>query len=176
MIKIHTLGVLFMGLGVSLLGQTQGCNVDAIVNVFGNASTQPSGDDLNDDHGGDDVGDDNDDNGNDDNDGSADAGEIILTTTLGGSGAPHGEAEYRESGIRMRLKVEMEDATPGSVHQVSVNGIVIGDLTIGSLGEGELEFDTEVEPDHLPWPAALSSGLDAGAVIVVGPAQGTLAG
>lgn len=149
---------------VGLLGQTSGCDVNAIMNVFQRGA------------GGDDSGTngitDADSNGLDD----AGSGNSILriTAVLTSSTVAHGDAEYRKEGSRRRLSVELEDATVGSTHDVSVAGIFVGQLTIGALGKGELEFDTQLEPGHLPWPNSLPTELEIGTSVQVGPAAGTL--
>lgn len=163
MFKMQSVVVLLLGAGSFQLGQTSGCDISAIFNVP--VSVQPGQDDNPhpDDNGG--------------QNGNPGAGqELILTANLVGPTAAHGSAKYRELGDRMRLSVELEDAVAGSVHDVVVNGNTIGQLTIGSLGEGELEFDTSVEPEHMPWPASLSGGLGAGDTVAVGTASGVLMG
>ncbi len=116
-----------------------------------------------------------DDNGGNGAPGSpADVPENRLSAVLTGPSPEHGDAEYREEGTRRRLKIELEDAVPGSVHMIVVDGVHISDLTIGPAGEGEVEFDTKVEDEHLPWPAELPDRLSAGAVIQVGDTTGVL--
>ena len=150
-------------LSIGLLGQSNGCNLDALINV----NLIPSGGagNSNDDGVSDDP---------DDNSGTTGGVEVRLNATLTGSGSPHGNAEYRREAGRTRLKVELEDAPVGSMHDVTVADVSIGTFTIGPLGEGELEFDTHVEPDHLPWPANLPTELQAGTTVQVGPASGVL--
>lgn len=152
-----------------LLGQTQGCDLSAVFNVLrpnGTAGVDDNSHDTGDD--------------TDDSDGSTEdpngVSEIVLIAQLGGGGTEHGDAEYRERSGRLKLEVELEDAVPGSNHDIQVNGVHIGTLTIGSLGEAEVEFDTNVEPGHLPWPDALTGGLHVGDVVQVGSTQGTLSG
>jgi hypothetical protein len=95
---------------------------------------------------------------------------------LSGAGPEHGDAEYREVGTRRKLKVELEDAVVGSTHAIVVDGVSVGDLVIGPLGEGEVEFDTKIEPGHVPWPADLPLRLSPGVIIQVGNTSGVLAG
>jgi|CXWL01.1.fsa_nt_gi hypothetical protein len=159
--KMHGLVMLSLGFSTLLLGQTQGCNVNALLNAL-----LPAGSISTDDNS----------NGANGSTGNANgATEIRLAALLSGVGAEHGNTEYRELSNRMKLKVELENAAPGSQHDIQVNGVSIGTLTIGALGKSEIEFDTNVEPNHLPWPPALSSGLQTGAVVQAGSAIGTLA-
>jgi len=100
--------------------------------------------------------------------------EKRIRVLLMGMGPEHGNAEYREIGTRRKLNVELEDAVPGSSHTILVDGVNIGELLIGPLGNAEVEFDTNVEPDHLPWPDELPTRLGPGVVIQVGNTSGTL--
>lgn len=95
---------------------------------------------------------------------------------LSGAGPEHGDVVYREVGTRRKLNVELEDAAIGSTHAIFVDGVSVGDLVIGPLGQGEIEFDTNIEPGHVPWPANLPLRLGPGVVIEVGNTSGTLAG
>lgn len=95
---------------------------------------------------------------------------------LSGVGPEHGDAEYREVGTRRKLKVELEDAIVGSTHVILVDGVSVGELVIGPLGEGEIEFDTKIQPGHAPWPANLPLRLGPGVIIEVGNTSGVLAG
>jgi len=95
---------------------------------------------------------------------------------LSGMGPEHGDTVYREVGTRRKLSVELEDAVVGSTHEILVDGVSVGNLVIGPLGQGEIEFDTKIEPGHVPWPANLPPRLGPGVVIQVGNTSGVLAG
>lgn len=162
---------------VGLLAQPSGCDLNALINVvFQNSS---GGDDIGTD-GMDDAGSDGfedaNSNGVDDDaeTNGIDDSSLRINAELTGNTAAHGDVEYRKDGSRRRLSVELEDATPGSTHDVSVAGIFIGQLTIGPMGEGELEFDTHIEPGHLPWPDSLPTELEIGTSVQAGPASGLL--
>lgn len=177
---------------IGVLGQSNGCDLNALINVVfqpgaagGNDMGTDGIDDANSD-GLDDassdgfndansngIDDDAESNGIDDNGGNGGA-SLRINAELTGATAAHGDAEYRKDGARRRLSVELEDATVGSMHDVSVGGIFIGQLTIGALGQGELEFDTHIEPGHLPWPGSLPTELEVGTSVQVGPAAGLL--
>lgn len=172
-----TMWALLAVLSIGLLAQPSGCDLNALINiVFQNPS------------GGDDIGtdgmDDADSNGFDDANSNGvdddaetngiDDSSLRINAELRGSTAAHGDAEYRKEGARRRLSIELEDATPGSTHDVSVGGIFVGQLTIGALGEAELEFDTHIEPGHLPWPDSLPTELEIGTSVQAGPASGLL--
>ncbi|HKQ49661.1 MAG TPA: hypothetical protein VJZ71_16430 [Phycisphaerae bacterium] len=165
MIKTHVMALIFLGTGTLLFGQTQGCDLSAVFNVLRPNATAGADDNSHE------SGDDTDDTSGSPDDPSGNS-EIILVAQLGGGGAEHGDAEYRERSGRLKLNVELEDAVPGSSHEIRVNGVLIGTLMIGPLGEAEAEFDTNVEPEHLPWPDALTEGLNIGDVLQVGSTQG----
>lgn len=121
-----------------------------------------------------------DDNGNDNSPSPSGAPANVpdqrFPAVLSGAGQEHGDAEYREVGTRRKLKIELEDAIVGSTHAILVDGVSVGDLVIGPLGEGEIEFDTKIEPGKTPWPANLPLRLGPGVVIEVGNASGVLVG
>lgn len=166
---------------IGLLGQSNGCDLNALINiVFQPGAGGDAGTDGIDDatsNGMDDATSDGFDDANsdgiDDNGGGGN-NSLSINAELTGATAAHGDAEYRKDGSRRRLSVELEDATVGTVHDVSVGGIFIGQLTIGALGEGELEFDTHIELGHLPWPGSLPTELEVGTSVQVGPASGLL--
>lgn len=171
MIRMHALSAMMaMGmLSMGLLGQSEGCNVNAVIRIIA------PDDDHFDDHGG--MNGDDSPEMMDDHRGMDDglaADEIRFEARLLGSGPESGRAKFRARGARRRLKVELEDAPVGSSHAILVDGIDIGLLTIGTLGEGEVEFDTNIEPGHVPWPAKLPLDLPAGTTVQVGPVSGTL--
>ncbi|GMU34385.1 MAG: hypothetical protein HS101_03260 [Planctomycetia bacterium] len=168
---------------VGLLGQSNGCDLNALINVVFQQGS--AGDDIGtngvddantdgfDDANSNGIDDDAESNGIDDNGGGGN-NSLRINAELTGSTAAHGDAEYRKDGSRRRLSVELEDAAVGTLHDVSVGGIFIGQLTIGALGQGELEFDTHIEPGHLPWPNSLPTELEVGTSVQVGPASGLL--
>ncbi|MBI5764355.1 MAG: hypothetical protein HZA51_12610 [Planctomycetes bacterium] len=184
-LKILTLVLLTLPVG--MLAQTQGCDVSALTNLLSALSVSPSGDNSQDDSSMDDnsmddnsMDDDGSDDVNDDNDGQDDDGgpaDVELVANLTGAPPSSGHARYRVIGARIRLDIEVEGATPGSVFSIMVNGVSAGDLTIDTSGEGEVEFDTqtEMEPDHTPWPAGVDPNLAVGSVIEVGSLSGSLA-
>jgi hypothetical protein len=65
---------------------------------------------------------------------------------LTGNTAASGKAVYRErmrNGlVEQRFSVEVEDAAPGTIMQVNVNGILFGTFVVNDLGIGELEYRT----------------------------------
>lgn len=91
--------------------------------------------------------------------------------------APGGKAEARfrlRKDGRRRFDVEVEDVPPGD-YQLFVDGVLRGTISVGSRGEGEIEFDTSPQPgkvllDFDPRGATLdiAQGVD---VFFTGPAQ-----
>ena len=177
-VKIVTL--LMLSLSVGLLAQTQGCDLGPLTNLLASLSSSQPGSGSQDDSPGDDNGNDGmDDNQSDDNggdDGNGGPADVELVANLSGAPTMSGHARYRVIAARIRLDIEVEDALPNTVLAISVTGMAAGDLTIGSLGEGEVEFDTqsELESGHTPWPAGVDTNLVVGALIQVGTLSGTL--
>lgn len=174
--NVKILNLLMLTLPVGMLAQTQGCDLTPLTNLLATLAANQSGNNSQDDNSGDDSDDVNDDNGgqSDDDNGPAD---VELFANLTGAPPASGHARYRVIGARIRLDIEVEDAAPGALLAITINGVSAGDLTIGSLGEGEVEFDTqmELEPDHTPWPAGVDPNLAVGTVIQVGSLSGSLA-
>ena len=168
MLKLHGIAS-FLAIGLlsmSMLGQSEACNVNAVIRVFTPPGQGPGMgmghmDDKDDPMPGPGI--------------APNVGaEIRLEADLMGTGIESGNADFRARGTRRSLKVELEDAPVGSVHSVLIDGKEFGTLTIGSLGQGEVEFDTNVEPGHAPWPEDLPFDLPAGTVIQAGPVSGML--
>jgi hypothetical protein len=87
-----------------------------------------------------------------------------------------GHAKYRaRDDGRNRFTVEVEGMSPGDRFQVVVDDVVVGFVTIDSLGIGELEFDTSLEAGDTegPFPASFPR-LDGGELVEIGPLSGTL--
>lgn len=93
--------------------------------------------------------------------------DVRLTARLTGSGSQTGHAEYRQESGRRRFKVEVEGFAAGT-YDVSVAGVVIGQITVGTLGSAELEWDSKVEPGHTPLPTNFPSQLVPGDEVGVG--------
>lgn len=84
---------------------------------------------------------------------------------------------FKNGRLLRRFKAELEDGEPGDVHQVVVEGFVVGSIVLDDFGEGELELRTEAfidDPDDGdPIPDAFPSLLP-GDVVQVGPLTGVL--
>jgi hypothetical protein len=98
-----------------------------------------------------------------------DAGGEVLHTVLSGAGEPgdiqvdervllgstgldpdgKAEARFRSKDGRRTFKVEIEDVAAGA-YDLFVGGVLRAVITVDSTGEGEVEFDSEVEPGKLP--------------------------
>ena len=70
-----------------------------------------------------------------------------VRTNLTGATIASGKAVYRErvrgnGQIEQRFSIEVEDANPGTVMAVAVNGVMFGMIVINDLGIGELEYRT----------------------------------
>jgi hypothetical protein len=102
---------------------------------------------------------DDDDGDGDDDDGGTERlrGRAVLTKEFGVAGKAYCEIERRtDGGTRNEFKVEVEDQTAGLVVDVLVANPVggalthVGSLTVGSLGEGELELESQ-DGDSMPF-------------------------
>lgn len=99
---------------------------------------------------------------------------------LGGRTIASGRAEYRErvrnNQVEQRFDVEVEDATPGEIMAIHVNGLMIGTLVVNDLGIGEFQLRTAAfidDPgDGDPIPSGFPT-LIAGDAVTVGPLSGT---
>lgn len=134
-----------------------------------------------DDGGGDDGGGGGDDGGGDDGGGGGDDGgggsqqteERIALSPVGSDADASGNAEWRVDGARQRFKVECEDVNAG-VYQIRVDGVVIGTITIGGSGQGEVEYDTN---DGSSLPPSIDPVSEIGTVeILDGSGQVILSG
>lgn len=88
------------------------------------------------------------------------------------------KAKYEEktkNGVTTaKFSVEVENATPGDTYAVTVKGIAVGTVTIGALGEGEIEFQSNPrDADDLPLPAGFPA-LKAGDTVQIGALTVTL--
>lgn len=102
-----------------------------------------------------------------------------VRANLSGNTAASGKAVYRErlrnGALEQRFSVEVEDAAPGSIMQVHINGILFGTFVVNDLGIGELEYRTPAfidDPgDGDPIPDGFPTLVD-GDAITVGPLAG----
>jgi len=98
---------------------------------------------------------------------------------LTGNTAASGQADYRErmrkGVLEQRFSIEVEDAVPGDILAVAVNGTVVGMIVINDLGIGELEYRTpqfiDDPGDGDPIPDGFPH-LVQGDVCTVGPLSG----
>ena len=68
---------------------------------------------------------------------------VEIEAELTNLGVVSGEAEasFEARSGRMQFEVELEDAPPGT-YDLLVDGVKVGDITVGPGGEGEIEFDS----------------------------------
>jgi len=105
-----------------------------------------------------------------------------VRANLTGVGLASGQAVYRERQrnniIEQRFSIEVEDAVPGTIMTVAVNGTVMGMIVINDLGVGELEYRTpqfiDDPGDGDPIPDGFPQLL-AGDSVTVGTLSGTFA-
>lgn len=106
------------------------------------------------------------------------AADVRLGARLADAGSPvKGAARYEErargSLTEQRLKVEIQNATPGATFSVRANGKVLGSITANALGRGEL--DLRVNGDNPGTGVPSLPHLKMGNTVTAGPLSGTLA-
>ncbi len=105
--------------------------------------------------------------------------ELRFVARMRESDGTTARARYQERAkngraVRQSFDVEIKFAQPGEQFEVRVDGRLVGTATAGALGIAKLELRRSPSgPDELPLPADFPR-LRAGAVITVGPMQGTL--
>lgn len=103
-----------------------------------------------------------------------------VRANLNGTSLASGKAVYRErvrnnGHTEQRFTVEVEDAVPGDVYAVAINGTLFGMIVINDLGIGELEYRTPEfndDPNVDPIPDNFPH-LVVGDAITVGLLNGT---
>ena len=90
--------------------------------------------------------------------------ELRLRTRLVGpvSGmALKGHADYRlreDQGGRRKFSVELENGTPGDLHDVLIAGEVVGTIEIDAFGRGEIDYDDNAGDSSLSAARGRSRG------------------
>jgi hypothetical protein len=107
--------------------------------------------------------------------GTNDSVDTELKAHLRGAGRAKGEAELEieadDDGPKIEFEVEVESAEPGSVHDVSLSGVVVGQITIGPTGRGRLRLSNDDgDSEGLPLPdnfpsAALGAEVQVGSLM-----------
>lgn len=143
----------------------------------GRSSTETAGDDspsqdINDDNGGDRPDGMSDDSPRDDspNDPAAEPGpaaDVRIEARLTGDSAASGHAEFRREGGRRKFKVEVEDF-PAGIYGVFLNGKQVTEIEVGASGLAEIEFDSKIEPGHVPFPSDFPESVEKGDTLRVG--------
>ena len=67
---------------------------------------------------------------------------LEFDSSLTGAGPETGKADFsvedEHGGTEVSLEIEVRNATPGSVHEVTVDGINVGVLQVNARGRGKL--------------------------------------
>ncbi len=69
--------------------------------------------------------------------------------------------------VEEEFELEVKHGEPGAVLDVYVEGILVGQITLGPSGKGKLEFEDPIDDDEAPFPADFPVLYD-GATVVVG--------
>lgn len=91
---------------------------------------------------------------------------LLSAVMLEGGGPETGEADYEVEDSETEFEVEVENASPGAVLPVSVDGVQVGEITVDADGEGELEYSSETD-EGAPFPANFPV-IAEGSVVTVG--------
>jgi hypothetical protein len=116
----------------------------------------------------------------DEDDEEDDEDELEFVALLTGDDPLTGKAEFeieQEDGEAEReFELELEDGTPGSVFDVSVGGVIVGQVTLDAFGRAKLELTSDPDDsDELPLPEDFPE-IGEGTEILVGDAlSGTFA-
>jgi Ca2+-binding RTX toxin-like protein len=101
--------------------------------------------------------------------------EIELLAALANSSGVTGYAKYEyeaddDDGAELELEIEIEDATPDAILDVTIDGILVGTITVDSLGNGKLKLTTDEDDDGEGTETLLPEGLviHAGSSVLVG--------
>jgi hypothetical protein len=96
-------------------------------------------------------------------------GEFRVAGSLSGVGPQTGFAEYRLEPDRERFRVDVSGFTPGS-YSVTLNGVNVGTIFVGSNGSGSLDYDTN-DGNFPPSFPTVNCGdvVSVGSGIVSGP-------
>jgi len=94
--------------------------------------------------------------------------EAILESETGASGHAEFEMEQENDGLELEFDVEIEDAVPGSVLDVLVDGFLVGQIVVDDFGRGELDFSCDPDDDdELPFPADFPE-ISEGSLVTIG--------
>ena len=99
-----------------------------------------------------------------------------LTSMTSAIGEAEFEREYEDGAEEKKFEVEIANAAASTTFDVSIDGMVVGQITTNAQGYGKLEFNSNPdEPDEQAFPMGFTDPM-AGAVIDVGGVlTGTLA-
>lgn len=81
------------------------------------------------------------------------------------------ESETERGKTKSKMEIEIRGAVPGSVLDVSVDGTVVGQITVNSKGRGKLVLSGNPKSGQAPLP----TNIAAGSIVSVGSLTGTLA-
>ncbi len=88
-----------------------------------------------------------------------------------------GQVRFRDHGGRRQLSAQIEGFELGEMYDVVISGVIVGKMTIDASGVGELDYDTNFEPNEDD-PASVFPpnfpALDGGERVDIGVLSGTL--
>jgi len=94
-----------------------------------------------------------------------------------GANSESGSAKYETSNeggeVKTKFEVDIDNFAPNSAINVTVDGVLVGQINTDGSGDGELKFSTDPSGNELAFPAGFPA-LHTGSTIVVGSGvQGT---
>jgi len=128
----------------------------------------------------DESGDDSNDNGDNDDssDNENDASRSLFEADLTGATDASGRARYEVRSDRTDFSVEVESGVPQETLDIVVDGVVVDQLTLDDLGNGEVEYrdppDDSADSNELAFPDNFPE-ISEGSEIAVGNLSGGLA-
>ncbi|NOX54666.1 MAG: calcium-binding protein, partial [Planctomycetes bacterium] len=78
---------------------------------------------------------------------------VPLTPAVGSNAVGYIEFEWNQAaGAKIEMEITVSGATPGT-HDVSIDGVVIGQITVNAQGVGHVKFTNRPDsPDEMPFP------------------------
>ncbi|MBI3462892.1 MAG: hypothetical protein HY000_07500 [Planctomycetes bacterium] len=97
-----------------------------------------------------------------------------LTGPTGATGRAKMEIEQEEDGLEAEFKVEFDGATANTTFDVTVDGVVVGQVTSDAVGHGKLKFSNDPDEGDEGAFASAFPEIQANSVVTVGNGNGVV--